>query len=307
MGMKDSIFDKEVRISTGHGLFLVREIPPLGKMIIGRSEGRMEQFPDQDISGHLPPPHEWNRRTRFQDREHISFLTIQDIIRNMTTDLGITSLEDNSSDVRAMPSISKGKFYVFEGIDGSGKTTVSRRLLEMISQDSHREVLLTVEPTDSWLGDSVRRSYNEDVSTFTEALLFIADRATHTERIKDWLSKGIVVLCDRYNPSTLAYQGTILRRTIGDAAIGWLKIVSKHVIIEPDITFLFSITPEVALERLDGRDKTTKFEKLSYLEEVDSIYRMLAGEDPRIFVVDASDPLNDVINEVMRVIRADLM
>jgi len=61
MGMKDSIFDKGMRTNTGHGLFLVREIPPLGKMIIGRSEGRMEQFPDQDTSGHLPAPIERDR------------------------------------------------------------------------------------------------------------------------------------------------------------------------------------------------------------------------------------------------------
>jgi len=225
----------------------------------------------------------------------------------MTADLGLRSLDNASSDTEAIPGTRKGKFYVFEGIDGSGKTTVSRKLFERISQESRREVLLTVEPTDCWLGDSVRRSYDEDVSPFTEALLFLADRATHTERIKNWMSEGIIVLCDRYNPSTLAYQGAVLRRTMGDAALEWLNMVSKHVVIEPDIVFLFSISPEKVMQRLDERDETTKFEKLEYLKEVDSIYRMLAEQDRKFFVVDATEPVDEVVNEVVRAIKADLM
>jgi dTMP kinase len=228
-------------------------------------------------------------------------------MRVMTADLGPTSHGTVRSKVEAIPSAAKGKFYVFEGIDGSGKTTVSRKLFERISQESHREVLLTVEPTDCWLGDSVRRSYDEDVSPFTEALLFLADRATHTERIKEWISRGIIVLCDRYNPSTLAYQGAVLRKTMGDYALEWLKSVSKHIIIEPDIIFLFSISPEKVIKRLDGRDDTTKFEKLGYLKEVDAIYRRLAEDDPKFFVLDANAPVEDVTAEVVRAIKADLL
>jgi dTMP kinase len=226
---------------------------------------------------------------------------------SMTAELGSRSQENASSDVRSVSDVRRGKFYVFEGIDGSGKTTVSRKLFERISQESHREVLLTVEPTDCWLGDTVRRSYDEDISPFTEALLFLADRATHTERIKEWLSEGIIVLCDRYNASTMAYQGSILRRKMGDEALEWLRTVSKHVVIESDITFLFSLSPGKALERLDERDETTKFEKLGYLKEVDAIYNRLAEEDSRYFVIDASTPLDEVVNEVARAIRADLM
>ena len=224
----------------------------------------------------------------------------------MTVELGPVVKDRPSSSVKSTASRRAGKFYVFEGIDGSGKTTVSRKLFEKISQESHREVLLTSEPTECWIGDSVRRSYDEDVSPFTEALLFMADRATHTERIIEWLSKGIVVLCDRYNASTLAYQGAVLRRNMGDAAIEWLKDVSKHIIIEPDITFLFSISPENALERLNDRDERSKFERLGYLKEVDSIYRMIADEDPSCFVIDASAPLEDVVAEVHRAMKADL-
>lgn len=224
----------------------------------------------------------------------------------MTVELGPVVKDRPSSNVKSIASKRAGKFYVFEGIDGSGKTTVSRKLFEKISEESHREVLLTSEPTECWLGDSVRRSYDEEVSPFTEALLFMADRATHTERIIDWLSKGIVVLCDRYNASTLAYQGAILRRNMGEAAIDWLRDVSKYIIIEPDITFLFSISPEKALERLNDRDERSKFERLGYLKEVDSIYRMIAEDDPSCFVVDASAPLEDVVAEVHRAMKVNL-
>jgi dTMP kinase len=224
----------------------------------------------------------------------------------MTTELGPVPGEETTSDVKAISTRGAGKFYVFEGIDGSGKTTVSRRLFEKISQESHREVLLTTEPTDSWLGDAVRRSYDEDVNPLTEALLFVADRANHTERITDWLSKGIIVLCDRYNASTLAYQGAALQKRMGNSAIEWLKSVSSRVIIEPDITFLFSVSPEKAILRLNRRDEISKFERVEYLMEVDAIYRKVADEDPTFFVVDASAPLEDVIDEVLRAIKADL-
>ncbi|HUV24847.1 MAG TPA: dTMP kinase [Methanomassiliicoccales archaeon] len=224
----------------------------------------------------------------------------------MTTELGPVPVEKTSTDVKAIPTGRTGKFYVFEGIDGSGKTTVSRKLFEKISQESHREVLLTAEPTDCWLGDAVRRSYDENISPFTEALLFMADRANHTERIRDWLSKGIIVLCDRYNASTLAYQGAVLQKSMGDSAVEWLKSVSSHVIIEPDITFLFSVSPETALLRLDDRDEISKFERLGYLMEVDAIYRKVADEDPSFFVVDASAPLEDIVEEVLRAIKANL-
>ncbi len=224
----------------------------------------------------------------------------------MATELESPSREGTSSDVESIPEEGKGKFYVFEGIDGSGKTTVSRSIFDKISHQSDREILLTAEPTDCWLGDAVRRSYDEDVTPFTEALLFMADRAAHTERIREWVSEGIIVLCDRYNPSTLAYQGAMIMRRIGDEGYEWLKTVSRHIAIRPDITFFFSVSPEQGLKRLHVRDETSKFEKLGYLNEVDSIYKRMVEEE-EFFVVDASAPLNDVIEEVFSAIKADLI
>jgi len=223
----------------------------------------------------------------------------------MTVDLGSVPREEISSSVGTI-SRPRGRFYVFEGIDGSGKTAVSRMLFERLPHESQREVILTAEPTDCWLGDQVRRSFSEDVSTFTEALLFLADRAAHTESIRRWLDHGIIVLCDRYNASTLAYQGSILRHQAGEEAMEWLKQVSRFVITQPDITFLFSVDPEVALRRLDGRDERTKFERLGFLRQVDGVYRELVTEEPEMLVIDASKPIEEVAEEVLNAIKADL-
>jgi len=223
----------------------------------------------------------------------------------MTVDLSSVPRQEISSRVAAIAR-PRGRFYVFEGIDGSGKTTVSRMLFERIPHDSRAGVILTAEPTTNWLGDQVRRCFKEDVSTVTETLLFMADRAAHTERIRRWLSDGIIVLCDRYNASTLAYQGSILRKEVGEEALEWLKQVSQFLIIQPDITFLFSIDPESALKRLDGRDEKTKFERLSFLTQVDQVYCELVEEDPGIMVIDASKPLKEVMEEVLNAIKADL-
>ncbi|MEK6810696.1 MAG: dTMP kinase, partial [Candidatus Thermoplasmatota archaeon] len=62
----------------------------------------------------------------------------------------------------------RGRFITFEGIDGSGKTTIARRVVEALRQSGYR-VVLTTEPTDSWLGRAVKKSYDDDVGPFLEA------------------------------------------------------------------------------------------------------------------------------------------
>ena len=214
--------------------------------------------------------------------------------------------QEFSAQADAAEDYPDGRFYAIEGLDGSGKTTVSRKLFQKLSEESRREVVLTAEPTDCWLGDQVRRGADEDISPYTEALLFVADRATHTEKIRKWLSQGIIVLCDRYNPSTLAYQGALLRREMGDEALEWLKVVSEHVIIRPDIIFLLDLSPEKAMERLSSRDTRSKFETLSYLKEVHDIYHRIAEEDSNYFLVDAARPVDEVVEEILRAIKNNL-
>ena len=82
-------------------------------------------------------------------------------------------------------------FIVFEGIDGSGKTTIARSIAEGLEKEGKR-VYLTEEPTKTWLGEAVRRGIEEEKNPYTQALLFFADRAEHVREIKRKLGKDIL-------------------------------------------------------------------------------------------------------------------
>src|SRR6266545_7485707 len=104
-------------------------------------------------------------------------------------------------------------FVTFEGIDGAGKTTVSRLVGDSFRSAGAR-VFLTTEPTATWLGDAVRRGYDDDVGPIAESFLFLADRAAHINEIRTHLENGELVLCDRYADSTYAYQGARLEGVV---------------------------------------------------------------------------------------------
>ena len=190
-----------------------------------------------------------------------------------------------------------GRFYVFEGIDGSGKSTVSRRFAELLAE-SGRRVEWTAEPTSSWIGEQVRRANKEAHSPFAETLLYVADRAEHTAQIKAWLADGRDVVCDRYEGSTLAYQSVTLRPHLGPKALDWLRSINAPFVIHPDATFLLRIDPEVAMGRVARRRGTEKFEKVEFLRKVAAMYDRLSLEDLSYIVVDAARPLEEVLERV---------
>ena len=214
--------------------------------------------------------------------------------------MSVAAHEPLTSTAAAVATASRGQFLAFEGIDGSGKSTVARMMHERLNATGRRSVL-TAEPTDSWVGDMVRRGNREAASPFTETLLYVADRAEHTAQIEKWLADGNNVVCDRYVGSTLAYQAVTLRPRLGDSARGWLRTVNSPFSLRPDVTFLLLLDPELAMERLGSRPGREKFEKLDFLRGVDDEYRRLAETDGYV-VIDASRPLEEVAEAVWSVI-----
>jgi len=182
----------------------------------------------------------------------------------------------------------RGRFIVFEGIDGSGKTTASKSLVDSL-RASGLDAEWTCEPTGTWTGDAVRKGSKEARSPATEALLYAADRSEHAAWIDETVSKGAWVVCDRYLGSSLAYQGAVL-----GGALEWLKSINGPIAIEPDVTFLMRLEPEEAMRRMSGREGAHKYEKLEFLRKVDSIYSDLAAEHSYV-VLDASLPPERVV------------
>lgn len=161
-------------------------------------------------------------------------------------------------------------FIVFEGIDGSGKSTQAQRLADYFKTRSV-PVILTAEPSDSPSG-LLLKSLKSRLDPETEAQLFIEDRRHHVQNvILPSLAAGYSVICDRYVYSSVAYQGSrgispdeILNRNFQFAPV-------------PDIVFLIEIPVELAMERIrkNRSGNFSAFEKLESLRQVDKIYRSL--------------------------------
>lgn len=192
------------------------------------------------------------------------------------------------------------RFIVLEGIDGSGKSSIARALPERLGDP---DIVLTEEPTKTWLGDAVRRSHVERTSPLTEAFLFMADRVAHTEEIGRWLEEDRTVISDRYYHSTIAYQGAALEEKPVPDPVAWLLDMNRKIALEPDLVILFDVDPELALSRLNDRDELSKFEKLEFLRKVASNYRRLADMCENIVIVDSSRPIGAVLDEVVRRVR----
>ncbi len=194
----------------------------------------------------------------------------------------------------------KSGFITLEGIDGCGKSSLTCMISKRLGEAGFR-VELTAEPTGTWLGDAVRRSYTEDVSPYTEAFLFLADRAQHTEWIRERMQEGKLVISDRYSDSTVAYQAAHLHQKFGGRPseyIWYLMAVSEPVIQKPDLTLLLDVDPEISLKRLVERPGLEKFETLGNLRLVRQNYLDIARISKHVKVIDASAGIADVEKSV---------
>lgn len=190
----------------------------------------------------------------------------------------------------------RGVFIVFEGIDGSGKSTHIKALAEELRGRGH-SVLQTSEPSRDRIGNFIRRYAERNDSRLTpetEALLFAADRFEHVKTvIEPTLRRGRIVISDRYLYSSLAYQGA------GGLEVDWIREMNRFA-PKPDLGILLDILPEFSLQRVNRRK--TVFEDSDYLRKVRNIYLKLveAGELVRI---DADKPRKAVQAEVFSLVQ----
>ena len=186
------------------------------------------------------------------------------------------------------------RFFTFEGIDGSGKSTISKGVFKRLKSEGYN-VILTFEPTDTKIGKYVQQCIKTKNDPFLTAFVFIADRIQHCKKINQWLKEKKIVLCDRYAESTYAYQGAQLQDKI-DEPIKWLQDLSKNLIITPDRTFFFSIDPTDAIERIKNRKNLIEFEKKIFLDKVHKNYLNICKGD-RFYKIDGTKKIKDLIDE----------
>lgn len=184
------------------------------------------------------------------------------------------------------------QFVTFEGIDGSGKSTISKLVAEKLRSAGH-EIIWTFEPTDSTIGKYVQECIKKQSDPFITSFTFIADRIQHCKQIQHWLDEGKIVICDRYAESTYAYQAAQLESNV-ENPLKWLQDLSDGRILIPDRTYLFVIDPETSLARIQHRAELIPFERLAFLEKVHKNYTAVS-KGKRFLHLDATKPIDDLV------------
>ena len=194
----------------------------------------------------------------------------------------------------------KGLFITFEGVEGAGKSTQMKLLYDWLKGQG-RDVVVTREPGGAPIAERIRHilldTANKGMDPKTEALLYAAGRAQHVaETVRPTLERDVVVLCDRYIDSSLAYQG--LARGLGEDDVLHLNEWATDELL-PDLVILLHLDAEHGLERLEGDPDRMESEDVSFHRKVGEAYLHLAREYPsRFAVVDASGTKEQVHTQV---------
>ena len=206
-----------------------------------------------------------------------------------------------------------GRFLSFEGIDGSGKSTQARGLAAALRALGHG-VTLTREPGGSAGAEEIRRLVLEGDpdrwSPETELLLFTAARRDHLEKtIRPALARGEVVITDRFADSSRMYQG-IAREGSADLGDTVDALHALMIGVEPDLTILIDIAPEVGLSRAQARKgPEQRFEDMGLALQLRmraGFLALAAAHPARFRVIDGARTPEAVAAEVLAVARTHL-
>lgn len=226
------------------------------------------------------------------------------------------------SEFSQIACVQPGKLIVFEGVEGCGKTTQLRRLRDWLTESGWGQflrdqiqaepVMVTREPGGTNLGLELRRLLLEPgketaIQQRTELLLYAADRAQHVEELlKPNLSKGVVILCDRFTDSTIAYQG--YGRGINLSLISQLNQIATNG-LESDLTIWLDIDVEIGLARKRKQGEITLMEQadLSFHRRVQKGFTELAKAHPqRIVRVDANQNQESIAQQIQKILNEKL-
>lgn len=201
----------------------------------------------------------------------------------------------------------KGKFIVLEGGDKSGKST-QIEFLQKYLEDNNFNYIITREPggKDSVIAEKIREiildKSHQEMDKRAELLLYLASRAQHvTEVIKPALTEGKIVICDRFDTSTFAYQGAA--RKINLEEIKLMNSWAKYD-LEPDLIIYLDITPEQAeARRRDDKHDRLDQETVEFHSAVREGYIKQAEENDKMFVISAMGEIEYIAIKIQTKIK----
>jgi len=206
--------------------------------------------------------------------------------------------------------MNKGQFIVVEGIEGAGKSSAISVIKQVLSE--HKiEFISTREPGGTPLAESLRdivksADHDEILTQETELLLMYASRSQLlANRILPALEKGVWVIGDRHDLSSRAYQGG--GRGFDDELMETIaKVTMKD--FKPQLTLYLDISPELGLSRAQARGELDRIEleKIEFFHRVRNKYLEIASADNNIQIVDASEPMLSVHENIRQNVEAFL-
>jgi dTMP kinase len=203
--------------------------------------------------------------------------------------------------------LKRGQFVVIEGIDGAGTTTQVAKLAERLRGD-RLPVRTTCEPSDGPIGTLVRQVLTGRIVApggrapgwATMALLFAADRMDHVEtEIEPFVAGGGIMISDRYDASSLAYQ-SVMSGSGGVAAVEWIRTINRYA-MRPELTIVLDVAPDIAAARREARGEAAQlYEQNEVQRALAAFYKNLARHLPndRIVEIEASGTLEQVHGSV---------
>ncbi|MCL5019062.1 MAG: dTMP kinase [Patescibacteria group bacterium] len=203
-----------------------------------------------------------------------------------------------------------GKFIVFEGIDGSGKTVETHLLAKELKKQG-KKVFLTKNPTDSPLGKFIRKMLQGKISIplVSFQYIFSADRQIQQLDIVEHLKKGDTVISDRYFWSSVAYgvadkEGVDYENSAKQEAIAQSILSMYNQFIVPDITFYLDASIKTGLSRRHDTDKEKElYENTEKLKKIERGYKWLLQEFPKEFtIINAERTKKEVHKEIMKLL-----
>jgi len=193
--------------------------------------------------------------------------------------------------------VKKGILIVFEGIDGSGKST-QIQILKKILENKGLDVVTFQEPSQSPWGKKIKEkaAFSDSLSPEEELALFVKDRRDNVQKnLRPALTKNKIVLLDRYYFSTMAYQGA------KGIDVERIRGLNEQFAVRPDLVFILDVDAERGLNRIqDRKDKDLLFERHDFLIEVRKIFTSFQGEN--IFHINSDNTPEKISDQIASIV-----